>query len=97
MSWHHTARALTSFPTGCFIDVGDQAYHRCVVNKLNCGVGVVLDHTVMGEQGVQEETKHAPLRGPRVEDQCGRCDVSYPYYLEAARQDIQDPDAKGGV
>ena len=28
-------------PVGCLIVVGDQAYHRCVVNKLNDGVGVV--------------------------------------------------------
>ena len=37
---------------GCLIVVGDQAYHRCVISKLNDGVGVVLGHTVMGEQGV---------------------------------------------
>jgi hypothetical protein len=28
-----------------------------------------------GEQGEQEGNKHAPLRGPRVEDQRGRCVV----------------------
>ena len=44
---------------------------------LNDGVGVVLGHAVMGEQGVQEGTKHAPLRGPSVEDQRGRCVVAY--------------------
>jgi hypothetical protein len=27
-------------------------------------------HTDVGEQGVQEGTKHAPLRGPCVERQC---------------------------
>jgi hypothetical protein len=26
----------------------------------------------VGEQGVQEGTKHTPLRGPSVEDQCCR-------------------------
>jgi hypothetical protein len=35
----------------------------------------------MSEQGVQEGTKHTPLRGPRVEDQRGRCVVAYPYHL----------------
>jgi hypothetical protein len=39
-----------------------------VISKLNDGVGVVLGHTVMGEQGVQEETKCTPLKGPGVED-----------------------------
>ena len=50
---------------------GDQAYHCCVICKLNDGVGVMLGHAVVGEQGI-------PLRGPRVEDQCGRCVVAYP-------------------
>ena len=45
-------------------DVGDQAYYRCAVGKLNDGVGVVLGHAVVGEQGVQEGIKHTPLRCP---------------------------------
>jgi hypothetical protein len=44
-------------PIGCLIVVGDQAYHHCVVSKLNGGVGVVLGHAVVSEQGVQEGTK----------------------------------------
>ena len=48
-------------PIGCLIVVGDQAYHCCVISKLNDCVGVVLGHAVVGEQGVQEGTKHAPL------------------------------------
>ena len=51
----------------------------------------------MSEQGVQEGTEHAPLRGPRVEDQRGGCVVTYPYHLGAARQEVQDPVAEGGV
>jgi hypothetical protein len=35
----------------------------------------------MSEQGVQEGAEHAPLRGPCVEDKCGGCVVTYPYYL----------------
>ena len=68
-----------------------------VVSKLNDGVGVVLGHAVMGEQGVQEGTKHTPLRGPSVEDQHGRPVVAYPYHLGAARQEVQDPASEGGV
>ena len=34
----------------------------------------------MSEQGVQG-TEHTPLRGPRVEDHCGGCVVTYPYHL----------------
>ena len=46
----------------------------------------------MSEQGVQEGTEHAPL-----EDQRGGCVVTYPYHLGAARQEVQDPVAEGGV
>ena len=68
-------------PIGCLIVVGAQAYHCCVISKLNDGVVVVPGHAVVGEQGVQEGTKHAPLRGSCVEDQHGRCVVAYPYHL----------------
>ena len=88
---------MSDLPIGCLIVVGDQAYHRCVVSKLNDGVGVVLGHAVMGEQRVQEGTKQAPMRGPRVEDQRGRCVAPYPHHLGAARQEVQDPVAEGGV
>jgi hypothetical protein len=57
----------------------------------------VLGHTVVGEQEVQEGTKHTPLRGPRVEDQHGKCIVVYPYHLGVERQEVQDPVAEGGV
>jgi hypothetical protein len=52
---------------------------------------------VVGEQGVQEGTKYTPLRVPSVEDQRGRRVVAYPYHLGAARQEVQDPVAEGGV
>jgi hypothetical protein len=68
-----------------------------VISKFNDAVGVMLGHAVMSEQGVQQGTKHAPLRGPRVVDQRGRCVVPYPYHLGAARQEVQDPIAEGGV
>ena len=35
----------------------------------------------MGEQGVREKIKHAPLRGLRVEGQCGGCVVAYAHHL----------------
>ena len=68
--WHPPARSL-GLPIGCL--VGDQAYHCCVVCKHNDGVGVVPGHAVVGEQGVQERTEHAPLGSSSVEDQRGRC------------------------
>ena len=51
----------------------------------------------MGEQGVQEGAEHAPLWGPCVEDQHSRGSVSYLHHLAAARQEVQDPVAQGGV
>ena len=68
-----------------------------VISKLNDGVGVVPGRAVMSEHGVQEGTEHAPLRGPRVEDQRGGCVVTYPYHLGAACQEVQDLVAEGGV
>ena len=84
-------------PLGCLIVVGDQAYHCCVICKLNDGAGLVRGHAVKGEQGAQGGTVHTPPRGPRVEDQRGRCVVTYPYHLGAARQEVQDPVAKRSV
>ena len=54
-------------------------------------------HAVMGEQGVQERAENTPLCGPSVEDQRGGDVVTYPHHLGAARQEIQDPVAQGGV
>jgi hypothetical protein len=48
----------------------------------------------MGEQGVQEGAEHAPLWGPSVEDQRSEDVV---YHLGAVRQEVQDPNAQGGV
>ena len=50
----------------------------------------------MGERGVQEGTKHTPLRGPSVEDQHSIRVVSYPYNRGAVRQEVQDPVADWG-
>ena len=51
----------------------------------------------MGEQGVQERAEYAPLWGPCVVDLRSRGVVSYLHHLGAARQEVQDPVAQGGV
>jgi hypothetical protein len=51
----------------------------------------------MGEQGVQEGTKHTALRGPCVEGQRGRGVVAYPHPLGPALQEVQDPVTERGV
>jgi hypothetical protein len=51
---------------------------------------------IMGEQGVQEGTKHTLLRGHRVVGQRGGCVVSYPYHLGPAHQEVQDSIAEWG-
>ena len=65
--------------------------------QLDDGVGAVPGHAVMSEQRLQEGTEHAPLRGPRVEDQRGGCVVTYPYHLGAARQEVSVPVAERGI
>ena len=57
----------------------------------------MLGHALMVEQGVQEGVEHTPLWGPSVEDQPSGGVVSYLYHLGAARQEVQDPIAQGGV
>jgi hypothetical protein len=44
----------------------------------------------VSEQGVQEGTKHAPLRGPRVEGKHGECVVAYLHHLGEAPQEVQE-------
>ena len=53
----------TTKPIPILIVVGDQAYHCCVIDKLNDGVGVLPGRAGMSEQGVQEGAEHAP-EGP---------------------------------
>jgi hypothetical protein len=66
-------------------------------SKLDDLVGGVRGHAVKVKQGVQEGAEHAPLWGPCVENQCNRGVISYLHHLGAARQEVQDPVAKGGV
>ena len=57
----------------------------------------LFGHAVVGVQGVQEGTKYTSLRDPSVEDHRGIRVVAYPYHLGAARQEVQNPVAEGGV
>ena len=57
----------------------------------------MLGHAVMVEQRVQEGAEHPSLWGPSVEDQRSGGVVSYLHHLGAARQEVQDPVAQGGV
>ena len=84
-------------PKGCLIVISDQAYHRRVVGKLNDGVGVVCSHAVLGEQGLQEGTEHAPIGDPCVEGQRGGGVVTFTHtrllYYPCGDQSI-DPHSK---
>jgi hypothetical protein len=55
-------------------------------------LGVVHGHTVVGEQGVQEGTKHTPMWGPCIKGQRDGGDVSYRHHLGLARHEVQDPE-----
>ena len=81
----------------CHITVLLPVSRRHVVSKLDDGAGVVCGHAVVGEQGVQEGTKHTLLWGPLVKGQHGRGDVAYPHHLGLTRQEVQDPVSEGGV
>ena len=65
--------------------------------KFPVGQKYIYTHAVVGEQGVQEGTKHAPLWSSSVEGKRGRCVATYPHHLGAAHQEVQDPVAEGGV
>ena len=54
-------------------------------------------HAVVSEQGVQEGTKHKPLRGRRVKCQRGEGVLAYLHHLGAACQEVQDPVVQGLV
>ena len=51
----------------------------------------------MGEQQVQEGAEHAPLWGPRVEDQRSGGVVAYLHHLGPPRQEVQDLVAQGRI
>jgi hypothetical protein len=68
-----------------------------VVSSENSMMVELFGHAVMSEQGVLEGTNNTFLRGPCVEDRCGRRIVAYPYHLGSARQEVQDPVAEGVV
>ncbi len=54
---------------GRFIVVGDQAYHRCVIDKFDDDVRAVCGCTVVRVQGVQEWAEEAALWSTSVDDQ----------------------------
>jgi hypothetical protein len=61
--------------------IGDQDYTTIVPSA---NLMMVLELCEATQSWVNREyrrTKHAPLRGPLVEGQCGRCVVGYPQYL----------------
>jgi hypothetical protein len=74
-------------PIGWLIVVSDQAKHYRLVSKLNNGVG--------GEYRRGLSTHSRGVLVLRV--QRGGFVVAYPHHLGAARQEVQDPVADGGV
>ena len=54
-----------------------------------------IQHSFRGLQLLLREYRRG--LSTQVEDQCGRCVVTYPYHLRAAGQEVQDPVVEGGV
>lgn len=78
------------FFVGGLIFVGDQTQDGGIICKLRDSIGTARGHTVMCEQGVHEGIEYAALRVRAQE-------VTHSHYLGSACQDVQDPDAQGGV
>ncbi len=52
----------------CFIIVFDEAYHSCVISKLDDVVGAELGSAVMGQQCEEQRAEHTALW-----DTCAQC------------------------
>ena len=94
LSWHGQVSDL--LPIGCLIVVCDQAYHCCVIGKLN-SAGVVPGHAAMSELGVQDGTEHSPLRAPVLRIRVADVLLALLTTWWAACREVQDPVAEGGV
>ncbi len=81
---------------GRLIVVGDQAYHLCVISKLDDDVGI-CGCTVVCVQGVQQWAEDAALRSTSVEDQGRLGVVAHSDHLTSACQKVQDPAAQRSV
>jgi hypothetical protein len=58
LSWLPHSQVSDFLPIGCLIVVGDQAYHCCIISKLNDGVGVAkYAHTVYTLTHIQTHSK----------------------------------------
>jgi hypothetical protein len=57
---------------------------------------MVLESCLAMQFGGNREYRVYRMRDPCVEDQRGRCVITYPYHLGAAHQEVQDPVAEGG-
>ncbi len=53
---------------GCFIIVADEAYHSCVIGKLDDVVGAELGNAVVSQQHEEQRAEHTALWGT-----CARC------------------------
>jgi hypothetical protein len=54
-------------------------------------------YTVVGEQGVQEGAKHAPLRGPVLRFSVADVLFAYTHHLGSYCKKVQYPIAEGDV
>ena len=79
------------------IIVGDETQDGGVIRKLKDDVGVVSGHAITREQGVQQGTEYAALRGSDAQGQCRGGEVAHSHHLGSTLQEVQDPVAQGGV
>ncbi len=54
---------------GCFIIVADEAYHSCVIGKLDDVVGAELGNAIVSQRREEQRAEHTAQRGTCA--QCG--------------------------
>src|SRR4029434_6126552 len=62
-------QVLDLFSVSRLIVVTDEANHRCVVCELDNGIRTMYSCAVVGEEGVEERTKHKALWHAGVQDE----------------------------
>jgi len=75
----------------------DETQDGGVIRKLKDGVGAVCGYIVMCVQGVLKWTEYAALRVSSAQGQYRGGENAHSHHLGSARQEVQDPVAKGGV
>jgi len=90
-------REVVALAPCCQVLVGDETQEGGAVCKLKDGVGAVSSYTDIREHSIQEGTEYAALRGSSAQGEDRGGETAHSHHLVSARQEVQDPVAKGAV